>query len=559
MYVVQVEEARGTQGQKDSSLEERFRNMVVEMSKTMADQHQRLVQTVLSITTRADDLATTAIELKDAQKVYMQKVQESKAQVSKSMREQGKLVCDIADAHRRDLDKVCRDATCVHVLDGIISQIEYQVLAERVSVYQEKITKSVHARVNTLSADVRDNLIPSVVRQDVDAAITLQLLPVKYDVKSLKDTIEMNHGEGEKKAQHVESVLDSIKVENEAARQRLSNLETSSDLLAGDVMQLASDLRKENATVTKRVHGVQAAYAADAIAGTVEDMLLKLEVAGVHARASEGARERDREAKRQVAAAAAAAQQKGSLGAEQVSVLTDRLNSLDDSMRGEKERVGAVEQALKTEKARVDGMEDLLNTVAEQVSEQGDEEGTLEQMSIVMKKIEALEQRVEVVELQSQVAQESVPELATVAEEEDEAVSSTRRESIESPLVESDAERREQTPHNAGAESSESTDAMWAGAANEGLEVGLDGAAGAVSDGAAVGGGDGAATVESESTPTPSAAAGVVSDGAAAGGDEDGAATAASGNTPTPPAAAAEQPDQAAGDGEAQSGEQPDK
>lgn len=185
---------------------------VIEVTEATTQAHERLMKTLLNVSARADELARTAHELSTTQERHTEHLRAHRQRVSEDLMEQEKHVCSIADSHRRDIDKVCRDAACARTMDALINYIEFDHAQARVAAYQDKTSVALDARVNRFSSQVRDDLIPKVVQKGVQDAVDLKVLPLEYDIKKIQKIMDQDSEKRDAAARAVEAKLEQTRV-----------------------------------------------------------------------------------------------------------------------------------------------------------------------------------------------------------------------------------------------------------------------------------------------------------------------------------------------------------
>lgn len=169
------EQSQETQDDKDLMMEERFRSTVMEVSENSAEQHERLAKAVAAMTSRADQLAQTAQRLAIEQKLQADRAAAVQAKALAASQEQGKLVCSITDSHRREIDRVCRDAECGRLLESLVMQIEATELVVSESKQRERAHTDLSAKMLATATEIAADIVPKAVKNQVGDMVQLKV------------------------------------------------------------------------------------------------------------------------------------------------------------------------------------------------------------------------------------------------------------------------------------------------------------------------------------------------------------------------------------------------
>jgi hypothetical protein len=95
----------------------------------------------------------------------------------------------IADAHRRDIDRVCRESTCASVLTGLVERTAAQALEERRVADTKQIVAQMDKNLVALKSEMVKTVIPREVKEEVNELMTLKVLPLQYTFTDLQHNL----------------------------------------------------------------------------------------------------------------------------------------------------------------------------------------------------------------------------------------------------------------------------------------------------------------------------------------------------------------------------------
>ena len=271
------EQNEDAQEDKDMVMEQRFQSMVMEVSENSADQHERMAKTVEQMMGRADELAQTAQRMAVELKLQAGKALDAQDKAAASTMEQGRLVCSIADSHKRDIERVCRDAECGRVLESLVTQIEIVELMRTEATAREKADSRLGAAHQSVVAEIKDEIVPRAVGEQVGEMVSLKLLPVEYEVKRQGALIEEQRVHNEARDKELEQQLGELKESHEAADSRLVALESGAPKVVADLERIEMSIGERVERIKKEVGALGTRTEADAVSSAMDGMVSLLE------------------------------------------------------------------------------------------------------------------------------------------------------------------------------------------------------------------------------------------------------------------------------------------
>jgi hypothetical protein len=152
------------------------------VSETTAESQERTMQSIMKVAARADQLAETAIAIKENQGHQTQQISNTHTEMKKELNEQARLVCVLSESFRRDIDRVCRDAECARTLDKVMQEIEQRTLDERLLMLQRNVGVVVNEKYGLLRTELRDDFVPGLVKKEAKEFVDLKVCVCVYVV-----------------------------------------------------------------------------------------------------------------------------------------------------------------------------------------------------------------------------------------------------------------------------------------------------------------------------------------------------------------------------------------
>ena len=258
--------------------EERNRALVLEKDAIAAKREEALLDALHRVKSGVEGLVERAEAMEQAQLKHAKDLSARHAEMQSALNAAARHTVAIADAHRRDIDRVCRESECATLLSELVERTAAGALEERMAADAARSVKRVDENLAALQTEMVSKVIPKSVKDEVGELMTLKLLPLQYsvtdlshEVKDIETQAETFHDKVTNKLELIESSLDEHKDEH---LKHTHNAEKT----ATEISRLDAAQADQRAAHGARLDGAEEDVAQATSAAVLENILRALEL-----------------------------------------------------------------------------------------------------------------------------------------------------------------------------------------------------------------------------------------------------------------------------------------
>ena len=258
-------------------LEERERALVEAKENEGKEREEALAAALQRVKTGVEDLVVRAEQMEGVQRQHSTDLAAQHLGLNKQLEQLSRHTVQIADAHRRDIDRVCREAECGTVLSGLIDRTAALVLEEQRAADTHAVHAHLEEGLKALEKEMVTQVIPDKVKEEVGELMTLKLLPLQYTVTDLQTHLSDVENDATRFHDETSNKLDIMKgVQEEHTSEHRKHTE-SAEKTADELQQLGTVVAEQRAAHTARFDSAEGDIVAAHAGAVVEGMVRVLE------------------------------------------------------------------------------------------------------------------------------------------------------------------------------------------------------------------------------------------------------------------------------------------
>ena len=264
-------------------MEERNRLLVSEKDEIAGKREEALLAALQRVKSGVEDLAVRAETMEQAQLQHGKDLAARHAESQNALNAAARHTVTIADAHRRDIDRVGRERECATILSELVERTAAAALEDRLASDAARGAERLDAGLTTLKTEMVSNVIPQSVKAEVGELMTLKLLPLQYSVTDLSHEVKDIETQAETFHDKVTNKLDIIDGTLEAhSTQHQAHTETA-DKAEAHMKQMDTTMAQQKSAHVARLDEAEMNLREGAAAAALEGMLRSLEATDVQA------------------------------------------------------------------------------------------------------------------------------------------------------------------------------------------------------------------------------------------------------------------------------------
>jgi TolA-binding protein len=257
--------------------EERIRGLVAGKDDEAKLREDALLMALQRVKGGVEELGRRAEGMESAQRRHAEELVARHTEMTKALNAGARHTVAIADAHRRDIDRVCRESECGTVLLALVERVAAAESEERRDAEAVRAAQALEHGLKALKAEVVSALVPRAVKEEVKEEMTLQVLPLRYSVTDLMQAVQDNETQAQNFHDSVSIKLVMMEGSVDSHAEELQKHAASEKAAAAELKRLDAVILAQEAAHSRRLDHAETNVAEATAAAVLDSMVRELE------------------------------------------------------------------------------------------------------------------------------------------------------------------------------------------------------------------------------------------------------------------------------------------
>jgi chromosome segregation ATPase len=257
--------------------EERIRGLVAGKDDEAKLREDALLSALQRVKGGVEELGRRAEGMESAQRRHAEELVARHTEMTKALNAGARHTIAIADAHRRDIDRVCRESECGTVLLALVERVAAAESEERRDAEAVRAAQALEHGLKALKAEVVSALVPRAVKEEVKEEMALRVLPLQYSVTDLTQAVHDNETQAQNFHDSVSIKLEMMEGSVDSHTEELQKYATSEKAAAAELKRLDALILAQQAAHSRRLDHAETNVAEATAAAVLESMVRELE------------------------------------------------------------------------------------------------------------------------------------------------------------------------------------------------------------------------------------------------------------------------------------------